>query len=174
MTSMWSETKPIGISTTEVTPSPASFSRWSLTSGSSHDTCGGPEREQNTRSAAICWPVTIATRSATYAGTLGDRSRDGVDHGVEEPGVVVVGAQPVQTGPALARMLGRRGEVLAILPAGRVRRVGAGDEAGSPGDAVGLHRGHGFGEEGLPVAVAPVDGDVHAVVAQVDPDRLQQ
>ena len=46
MTSMWSETKPIGTSTTAGTPSVASSSRWSLTSGSSHGVCGEPEREQ--------------------------------------------------------------------------------------------------------------------------------
>ena len=33
-------------------PSPASSSRWSLTSGSSHGTCGGPDREQKTSSWA--------------------------------------------------------------------------------------------------------------------------
>ena len=45
MTSMWSETKPIGTTTDPGRPA-ASSSRWSLTSGSSHGTCGGPEREQ--------------------------------------------------------------------------------------------------------------------------------
>ena len=49
------------------TPSPASFSRWSLTSGSSHGTCGGPEREQNTRSWLVVASGDLATRSATYA-----------------------------------------------------------------------------------------------------------
>ena len=46
MTSMWSDTKPIGTSTTWLTPSLASSSRWSLTSGSSHGVEGAPEREQ--------------------------------------------------------------------------------------------------------------------------------
>ena len=46
MTSMWSETKPIGTSTTPGTPSPCSRRRWSLTSGSSHGWLGGPDREQ--------------------------------------------------------------------------------------------------------------------------------
>ncbi|OLT23659.1 hypothetical protein BJF81_09915 [Ornithinimicrobium sp. CNJ-824] len=45
-TSMWSETKPIGASTTCRTPRPASSRRWSLTSGSSHGWEGGPDREQ--------------------------------------------------------------------------------------------------------------------------------
>jgi hypothetical protein len=43
---MWSATKPIGTSTTPVTPRSESSSRWSLTSGSSHGWLGGPEREQ--------------------------------------------------------------------------------------------------------------------------------
>ena len=46
MTSMWSDTKPIGTITTWLTPSLASSSRWSLTSGSSHGVEGAPEREQ--------------------------------------------------------------------------------------------------------------------------------
>ena len=46
MTSMWSETKPIGTITTPLARRFASASRWSLTSGSSHGTCGGPDREQ--------------------------------------------------------------------------------------------------------------------------------
>ena len=46
MTSMWSDTNPIGTSTTSDTPSVASSSRWSLTSGSSHGVDGAPEREQ--------------------------------------------------------------------------------------------------------------------------------
>ena len=45
-TSMWSETNPIGATTTSVTPSAASSSSRSLTSGSSHGWDGGPEREQ--------------------------------------------------------------------------------------------------------------------------------
>ena len=45
-TSMWSETKPIGTSTAAGTPSAASASRWSLTSGSSHGWLGGPLRLQ--------------------------------------------------------------------------------------------------------------------------------
>ena len=45
-TSMWSETNPTGTSTTPGAPSAASAVRWSLTSGSSQGTDGGPEREQ--------------------------------------------------------------------------------------------------------------------------------
>jgi hypothetical protein len=63
---MWSETNPIGTSTTDSTASTTSSSRWSFTSGSSQGTCGGPDREQNTRSWACERPVTSATRAATY------------------------------------------------------------------------------------------------------------
>ena len=45
-TSMWSETNPTGTITTPGVPDLASVSRWSLTSGSSHGTSGGPDREQ--------------------------------------------------------------------------------------------------------------------------------
>ena len=54
-TSMWSEMKPKGATTTppglstgwpSVRCPAARASRWSLTSGSSQRACGGPEREQ--------------------------------------------------------------------------------------------------------------------------------
>ena len=44
--------KPIGLTTTPRTPAPASAARWSLMSGSSHGTCGGPDRDCHTRSQA--------------------------------------------------------------------------------------------------------------------------
>ncbi len=46
MTSMWSEMKPIGTTTTDLMPDSCSSRRWSLMSGSSHGMCGEPEREQ--------------------------------------------------------------------------------------------------------------------------------
>ena len=46
LTSMWSDTNPIGTSTAAGTPSATSASRWSLTSGSSHGWVGGPLRLQ--------------------------------------------------------------------------------------------------------------------------------
>jgi hypothetical protein len=50
MTSMWSDTKPIGTTTTPPTPCAPSSSIRSFTSGSSQGTLGGPDREQNTSS----------------------------------------------------------------------------------------------------------------------------
>ena len=46
MTSMWSEMKPIGTTTTAVVPAACRALRWSLTSGSAQGWLGGPEREQ--------------------------------------------------------------------------------------------------------------------------------
>ena len=43
-TSMWSDTNPTGMTTTAAVPDLASSPRWSLTSGSSHGTDGGPLR----------------------------------------------------------------------------------------------------------------------------------
>ena len=65
------------------TPSPASFSRWSLTSGSSHGTWGGPEREQNTRSWSWRRPVDLGD-------PVGDVRR----------GVAVLGEVGAALGPA--------------------------------------------------------------------------
>ncbi len=45
MTSMWSLMKPIGTSTTAVTPDAATSASASLMSGSSHGIVGGPERD---------------------------------------------------------------------------------------------------------------------------------
>ncbi len=58
---MWSETNPIGTSTTD----PASIlRRWSHTSGSSHGTCGGPLRDCHTRSHGWSRPSARLTSSA--------------------------------------------------------------------------------------------------------------
>ena len=46
MTSMWSDTKPIGTVTTALSPASARAVSRSLTSGSSQGWVGGPEREQ--------------------------------------------------------------------------------------------------------------------------------
>ena len=62
---MWSETKPMGTITAALAPSLASSSRWSLTSGSSHGTCGGPDREQNTSREGCLRATSWRTRSAT-------------------------------------------------------------------------------------------------------------
>jgi selenocysteine lyase/cysteine desulfurase len=46
MTSMWSLMNPTGTTTTAGHPSACRAARWSPMSGSSHGTCGGPDREQ--------------------------------------------------------------------------------------------------------------------------------
>src|SRR4051812_48302400 len=76
MTSMWSDTKPIGTTTTDVTPLADSSRMWSLMSGSSHGMCGEPEREQYA-SDQLSATAASATSSATlvcwrtYASTPG-------------------------------------------------------------------------------------------------------
>jgi hypothetical protein len=64
MTSRWSLMKPIGKRTTAVSPSFARVRRWSLTSGSSHGTDGGPLRLCHTRSNGRPGAVSATTRSA--------------------------------------------------------------------------------------------------------------
>src|SRR5205814_533620 len=54
--SRWSETKPVGAITTWRTPEVARLRRWSLTSGSSQGTWGGPERDCHTRSKSAPGP----------------------------------------------------------------------------------------------------------------------
>jgi hypothetical protein len=109
-------------------------------------------------------------RALTSAQSLDDR----VDDRLEEARVVPVGPQPVEHRRPLARVRRGVGEVLAVLPARGVRRVGARGEAGGPGDAIGSHPRDDVGEVGVPVAVAPVDGDVDAAAGQVVADRVEQ
>lgn len=78
LTSMWSETKPIGTITTAGAPSACCASRWSQMSGSSQGVCGAPLRLWKTssqgRSRTPVRSATVATISratsrcwATYA-----------------------------------------------------------------------------------------------------------
>src|SRR5660398_281441 len=69
MTSMWSEMNPTGASTTAVLPPAAISASASLTSGSSHGTRGGPDREQYTSRHGNSRPSTAAAPSATSRAT---------------------------------------------------------------------------------------------------------
>src|SRR6185437_10078951 len=62
-TSTWSETKPIGDTTTAAVPAAASAARWSLTSGSSQGTDGGPDRDCQTTSNSAPGPRTASATS---------------------------------------------------------------------------------------------------------------
>src|ERR1044072_9072637 len=95
---MWSETKPIGTRTTLGAPSPCTRSRWSLTSGSSHGTCGAaggtgagaehqgvrvpgprplpPPLDDLVRDAAVLLDVRAAVRPAGVAHRLRQRVGD--------------------------------------------------------------------------------------------------
>jgi len=144
--------------------------------------------------AAVLVDVRVALGPARRRHRLGQRVRDerevrvlahglgeprergerGVDDGLDEPGVVEVVAQLVEHRCAL-EVGDRVEEVLAVLAAPGVRRVGARHEAGGPGDAVGRHLPQRVGEVGVPVAVAPVDRQVQPgageVVAQCGEER---
>ena len=110
---------------------------------------------------------------ADVVGQLGERRERGVDDRLDEARVVEVGAQAVE--PRRARDGGGgRGEVLAVLAAGGVRRVGRRQEARGPRHPVVAHLGDRVGEVGVPVAVAPVDREVEAGAGQVLTDGGQQ
>ena len=96
-----------------------------------------------------------------------------VDHRLHESRMVEVVAQLVQHRRPGHRRHGVE-EVLAVLAAARPRRVGARDEAGRPGHPVVLHALHGVGEVRVPVAVAPVDGQVDAGRGEVGLDAREQ
>ena len=95
-------------------------------------------------------------------------------HGLDEPRMVEVVPQLVDPG-RVGEAVDRPEEVLAILPAARVRGVGARHEGSRAADAVGLHLAEGVGEVGVPVAVAPVDGETaEAVGVEVRADSREQ
>ena len=95
---------------------------------------------------------------------------DGVRVGLDEAGVVEVVPQLVQ----LRRALPHRGpgpvQVVLVLPAPRVRRVGRRHEDQRPPHAVRAHGRDGVLDQRVPVAVAPVDRQRR----QLGPDRGQQ
>src|SRR5699024_5100561 len=64
-TSMWSETNPIGASTTFACPAAARSARWSLMSGSSHRVDGAPAREQYEREEVMFAPSARSSPSMT-------------------------------------------------------------------------------------------------------------
>ena len=110
-------------------------------------------------------------------GQGGERRQHTVDHRADEAGVVEVVPQLVDLRhrQPLGPQGGERvGEVLAVLPAARVRGVGAGRQDGDTAVAVVDHRAQGVGQVGRPVAVAPVDGQVQAVLGEVLAQRVQQ
>ena len=103
--------------------------------------------------------VRVATGGVAQVGERGQRR---VHHRLHEARVVEVVPQPVEPRCTRAHGVDRVGEVLAVLPAAGVRRVGARHQAGGPGDPVLLHLLQRVREVGVPVAVAPVDRQVDA------------
>ncbi|COV50558.1 Uncharacterised protein [Mycobacterium tuberculosis] len=59
-TSIWSATNPMGHTITALMPAPARPVSWSVTSGSSQGTCGGPDLDCQARSKSQ-YPAAAAT-----------------------------------------------------------------------------------------------------------------
>src|SRR5690242_13648826 len=83
-------------------------------------------------------------------GRSGERLGRRLDEWTDEARVVEVVAQPAQLD---AETADRVVEVLAVLPAAGVGRVGAGHEAGRTTYAVGRHLARSVSQVGIPVAV---------------------
>ncbi len=114
---------------------------------------------------------------ADVLGEVGEGAQHAVDHGLDEAGVVEVVPQLVDLRElhALGLQRGQRvGEVLAVLAAARVGGVGAGGEDQDAAASVGGHLPQGVREVRRPVAVAPVDRQVQAVVGEVLAQGVQQ
>lgn len=97
---------------------------------------------------------------------------DPIDQWIDEAGVVEVDAELVD----LHRFGASGGlggvDVFTVLPAAGITTEGRGDEGEDAGDAVGLHLREGVVEEGVPVAIAEVDGEVWALLGQELGERV--
>src|SRR5215472_8027056 len=54
----------------------------------------------------------------------------------------------------------RTRDVLPVLPASGIRTEGGSHESQSPPDSVVLHLPYGVGEQRMPIAVSPIDGQL--------------
>ncbi len=84
----------------------------------------------------------------------------GVHERSHEPGMVEEGTELVDLGRPLADRGPGPVDVVEVLPAARIGAVGGGDERKCAADPVVGHTRHRVGQERVPVAVAPVDGQV--------------
>ncbi len=90
---------------------------------------------------------------------------------LDEARVVVVGPNLVdvrdgQVGSTLRNLVARSDDVLAVLTTARVGRVGGREDGERTGHTVLGHPFDLVAEIGIPVAIAPVDGEVHACVGE--------
>ena len=100
----------------------------------------------------------IAVCSRDVVGQRCQRIREVSGERLDEAGMVVELSQLVDHGSAGTDHGARVLDVFEVLPARRVRAVCGRDEGERALDAVVAHLTHGVGEQRMPVAVAPVDG----------------
>src|SRR5205085_7516583 len=98
------------------------------------------------------------SRGATPFGDLSERGAQAQDVRPDEAGVVEEGAQLLDARRAFAYRRARSLDVFAVLPAARIRTISRNDEGERALDSVVPHLPDGVGQERVPVAVAPVDG----------------
>ena len=90
---------------------------------------------------------------------------------LDEARMVVVGPNLVdvrdgQVGSTLRNLVARSDDVLAVLTTARVGRVGGREDGERTGHTVLGHPFDLVAEIGIPVAIAPVDGEAHACVGE--------
>jgi hypothetical protein len=98
--------------------------------------------------------------AANVLGELGECLADVLDHRLDESGVIVEDAELIDLGCAGAGLFTGSRDVIEVLAAARIRTVGGGDESERPLDAVLSHLTQRVDEQGMPVAIAPVDGEL--------------
>src|SRR5947208_15258069 len=88
--------------------------------------------------------------------------------------MVEEGTQLVDLGCACANFGLGAGNVFAILPASGVRTVSGSDKGEGVTNTVLLHLPDRVPEQGMPVAVSPIDGTVKTVVRELFVERRDQ
>ena len=107
-------------------------------------------------------------------GESGQRGQGVRDHRLDEAGMVEVVPDPVQLRRPLPHDVDGSCEVLAVLPATGVRRVGRGQQDDRSAHTGVGHLSNRVGQVGRPVAVAPVDRQVETARRELRLQRRDQ
>ncbi len=105
---------------------------------------------------------------------LGQRLLHPIHQGLDKTRVIVEDANLVHNGGARSGGLLRACDVLTILPAARVRTIRRSHKGQRPAYAVLLHLQHGVSQQGVPVAIAPVNRQARSILGKFGLERRDQ
>ena len=111
---------------------------------------------------------------AQLLGEFGHSVGDRVGEHLDQQRVIEILPQFLQFRGGVTNRAAGPGDILLVLGAPRIPTPGRGAEDRRPADAVGLHLGHGVLDERVPVAVAEVDRQVLAAIAEFGADGVDE